>query len=56
MQFWSQTDATATIVDWLAHDNDVIPKGQDLRQYYHTCYANSKHNRRNGGMDLSKSN
>ena len=35
MQYWSQTEATEASADWLKHDIDMIPEGQDLRQHYH---------------------
>ncbi len=35
MQYWSQTEATEAFADWLEHDIDMIPEGQDLRQHYH---------------------
>ena len=55
MQFWSQTGETAAFADWLGHDTDMSPKGQDLRQHYRTVMQLASAIGEDGRTDLGKS-
>ena len=55
MQYWTQTEATEAFADWLQHNVDMIPEGQDLRQHFHVVMQIADTTAEDGMTDLCQS-